>query len=169
MAEQACGVIIADENEQSRAEFKQCIQKTKYTVVAEVTNCDDLIAAYEKKRPELVVMCIALSGHRDRKGEGGQQGLARLLKLQPKPRVVIAHGLDTQYLVVSALKSGAIASVRKPFKPDKTLEALAKGEISRGGAAAVQRGGMRLRKSFMVRFKKASEGFFKFMREAIAD
>jgi DNA-binding NarL/FixJ family response regulator len=164
-----CGILLADAGEASRSEFKQCLKNTKYKVVAEVTNADDLMARYEQLRPELVVMCMSLPGHRDRVEGGGQQAMARIFKLHPKPRVVITHTLDTQYLVVSALKAGAIAAVRKPFKVDKTLEALAKGETSRGGAAAVQRAGVRLRKPLVIKYKKALDGFFTGKREAIAD
>lgn len=163
-----CSILLADPSEVARNEFKLCLKNTKYKVAAEVTNADDVIAVYDQLKPDFIVMSIDLPGHRDRVEGGGQQALGRILKLNPKPRVVITYTLDTQYLVVAALKAGAVAAARKPFKPDKTLEALAKGEMSRGGIEAIQRGSVRLKKPLMVKYKKTTDSFFTNKREAIS-
>jgi DNA-binding NarL/FixJ family response regulator len=163
-------ILLLDPDAGARARFRSLIAGTKYQVIAEATNGDAAVAAYEKTPAHLVVMDISAPGHEQSSGDGGLHILKRLQAHDPKVRVVLTFTVDTQYLVMAGISSGAVSRLRKPFRDTaQVLDALAKAELARDPRDAASAGGVRLKKPLMVRFKKDSDGLLTRMRQVVSE
>jgi DNA-binding NarL/FixJ family response regulator len=151
-----------------RVDFARELADTKYTLVGEAVCGDEAIALIESVSPDIVVMCIATPGHTDQSGGGGLQLLGEFAA-KGMSRIVVTYTVDTSYLVMSALKGGAVARVRKPFRRKDVLEALSIAETGKSGFDAARRRRVRLRIRLPVKYKRASEGFFVRKRHAISE
>ncbi|MBI3099806.1 MAG: response regulator [Planctomycetes bacterium] len=165
----AIRLMLVDGDSNARAAFKSALQGSKFEVVKECVNGDDAVSAYGAVKPEMVCLCLGAPGHAKEAGGGGIQLLARFKQADPQSRVLVLHTVDTQYLVMSAISSGAVGRIRKPYKKEAVLEALMKAEGTRSGRDAVKRTGARLKKALMVYYKKADEGIFTRMRSVLTD
>jgi two-component system chemotaxis response regulator CheY len=162
-------VLLVEPVLTDRETFKSCIKGSVFTVVKECTNGDEAVAAFRALKPDLVVACIITPGHRDRPGDGGINVIKRLLAEDTKAKVVSTFTQDTQYLLMTAIGAGAVNKLRKPFQTGAIMEALGKAELVKSGAQAMKQAGVRLKKSLVVHFKKASDGMLSRMRDVVSD
>jgi DNA-binding NarL/FixJ family response regulator len=147
-----------------REGLRKALAGSRYTVAKEASYGDEGLFALDSVRPDVVVMCINAPGHRDEPGGGGLELVKSFVNHATNPKVIVTHTIDTQYLVMNALRAGAAANARKPFRKDLLLEALGRAETSDGGKEAIRRRKVRLKTSLPVKYKRASDSFFRRMK-----
>lgn len=162
-------ILILEPNKAYRDQFKNVLTGTKYMVVREVEYGEEALALYEQINPSVVVMCLCAPGNKSGTGIGGINLVKKFVELDPGVKIAVTYTSSSKYLVMAALKAGALAQLKKPFTKDGVLHALATALSARSGAEAVKRQSLRLRKSLVVHYKKVDEGFLARMRTVISD
>src|SRR5436190_1579252 len=153
-------IVIGDSSVSDRAAFREALKGTGYDVIAEAANGDALLAAIEAKKPWCVAFDLLLPGHADKPGDGGVKVMKRIRDKFPDMRFLVIHNVQTAQLVMGALSEGAGARVRKPFKRESLLEALAKVGTGQEGTTSVKQAGVRLKKQLPISYKLVTDGFF---------
>ncbi|MBI5368255.1 MAG: PilZ domain-containing protein [Planctomycetes bacterium] len=164
----AMKILLLERDEALRESFKGLLTQTAFGVDRCVANGDEMLEAYTKSPPAAVVIDMNAPGHKDKPGDGGMAHLKRLLDLDANARIAVTYTLENKMLVMNALKAGAIAKIKKPFRREEIIEALA---VCTGKtkSANVNRAGVRLKKSLALKYKKTTDGFFTRMRNGITD
>lgn len=160
-------IFIADRTPADRAALSEALQGSSYEVVGEASTGDEMMEAVELLKPWCVAVDLMLPGHKDRPGDGGVNAIRLLHEKFPKLKILVTHGMETVHLVMGAISAGAGMRVRKPYRKEQVLEALAKLATGQGGEEGVKQLGVRLKKALPVRYKGAAEGFFAKKREAM--
>lgn len=163
----AGSIVIGDASLADRGAFREALKGTGYEVLADVANGDALFQAVEQHRPWCVTFDLLLPGHADRPGDGGVNVMKRIKAKFPATKFLVVHNVQTAQLVMGALSDGAGARVRKPFKHESLIEALAKLGSGQEGTTSVKQVAVRLKKAMTLRYKLASDGFFTKKREAV--
>ena len=102
-------VLIIDDDADSRDALHEMLISLQHVVVAEADNMSAAIDAYQRNRPDLVTLDVAMPD------ADGLTVLEALRKLDPKARVIVISG-QTQRSILDALKkAGALGFVTKPF------------------------------------------------------
>ncbi|MEK7468930.1 MAG: response regulator [Planctomycetota bacterium] len=160
-------IVIGDASLSDRGAFREALKGTGYEVVADAAHGDALAEAAEKHKPWCVAFDLLLPGHADRGGDGGVNVMKRLKQKFPALKFLAVHNVQTAQLVMGALSDGAGARVRKPFKRESLIEALAKLGSGQEGTTSVKQQAVRLRKAMTMKYKLATDGFFTKKREAV--
>ena len=110
-------ILIVDDIPFTRNSLKEIIKKTEFAkVLAEATNGPDAIRLYKELKPDLVIMDILMSDM------GGIKAIEKILKLNKKAVILAVSGFDKPNLEKLALKKGAKAFIKKPYKIDFFLK-----------------------------------------------
>jgi len=160
-------IVIGDASLTDRGLFRESLKGTGYEVVADVANGDALLAEVAKHKPWCVAFDLLLPGHADRPGDGGVKVMKRVKDKFPATKFLALHNVQTAQLVMGALSDGAGARVRKPFKRDALIEALAKMGSGQEGTTSVKQTTVRLKKSLMMKYKLVTDGFFTKKRDGV--
>lgn len=109
-------VLIVDDAAYMRMVLKDILVKAGYEVVAEAQDAKAAFEAYAKHKPDLVTMDIVMLGMT------GIEAVKRIVKQDPKAKVMMVSALGQQSLIVDAIQSGAKGFVIKPFTPEAVLD-----------------------------------------------
>lgn len=159
-------VILLERDPSAWESFKAQLSHTQFTLEKCVGTGDEMLEAYTKINPDAVVVDLNAAGHKDKPGDGGLAHLRRLLELDKNARIAVSYTLENKMLIVNALKSGAQAKIKKPYRREEIMEALGIC-CGKSKTVSIQRTGVRLRKPLMIKFKKATDGFFTRMRSSV--
>ncbi|MBI3269753.1 MAG: response regulator [Planctomycetes bacterium] len=165
----AIKILLLETNEALRESFQAQLTQTQYVLDKCVGTGDEMLEGYAKSSPAVVVLDLNAPGHKDKPGDGGFAHLKRLLELDANARIVVTYTVENKMHVMNALKSGALGKIKKPFRRDEILEALALCTGKTKTASNIQRAGVRLKKRLTVKFKKVTDGFFTRMRSAVSE
>ena len=105
----AIKALIVDDNEAARQLVRNLWETLGYQVAAEADNLKSAVEAYQKLRPGLVFLDLALE-HED-----GLTILKGLLKIDAAAKVIVVSANSQDSMVQHLLKSGATAFLAKPF------------------------------------------------------
>lgn len=165
----ATTIVVGDTAVSERGAFREALKGTAYEVVADAAHGDALLEAVAKHRPWCVAFDLVLPGHAGQPGDGGVKVMKRIKAKFPDTKFLAIHNVQTASLVMSALSEGAGARVRKPFKRESLLEALAKLASGQEGTTSVKQAAVRLKKALPVRYKLSTDGFFTKKRDALTN
>jgi two-component system chemotaxis response regulator CheY len=102
---------VIDDSAIMRAQIKRVLLGAGFSVVAESATADDLLATYERHRPDLVTLDIVMPG-RD-----GAAAAAELLSHHPEATIVMCSSVTTRDKIVACQKAGVSHYLLKPFDP----------------------------------------------------
>lgn len=114
----AVRVLVVDDLPMMRAAIRKALSGDGFAVVAEAENGRDGVLAYAEKRPDVVLLDIAMPVM------DGITALDRLLTVDPAARVVMCSALGEQEMVMQALRRGAREFVVKPFTTERLVSAV---------------------------------------------
>ena len=104
--------VLADDHDLVRSGLKLLLEMMPgVKVVSEARNGDDLLAAVDRDKPDLVVTDISMPGM------DGLAALARLRALAVPPRVLVVSMHDSPDFIRRALKLGAAGYLMKEGSP----------------------------------------------------
>lgn len=112
-------VLLADDHAMVRAGFRRLLEASgEIAVAAEASNGEECLRAYADRRPEVVVMDIAMPGM------DGLETLRRLLAREPQARVLFLSFHEEPVFAERALEEGAFGYVCKSAAPEQLLRAI---------------------------------------------
>ncbi len=104
--------IIVDDSPIMRSQLRRVLTGAGFTISAEASTADQLIALYEQHRPDLISLDIVMPG-RD-----GSVAAAELLAAHPEAVVVMCTSLTTREKIVACQRAGVAYYLLKPFNPE---------------------------------------------------
>lgn len=111
-------VLIVDDSRFIFEEMKQMLRDTDFEASGYCVRGEEVIAAYENTKPDVVCMDIILPGI------DGIEATERLLRQYPDANIVVVSSLAYEETEAKAKEVGAKAFVFKPFTRDMILSAL---------------------------------------------
>jgi DNA-binding NarL/FixJ family response regulator len=121
------GVLLVDDMADLRFMLRLNLEGSgQFHVVGEATNGVEAIELARERRPELVLLDIAMPV------KDGMEALPEILVASPESRVVILSSFGEQRYGAKALELGAVAYVEKTLAPDALVARLI--DLMAGGA-----------------------------------
>jgi len=121
-------VLLADDNDFVLQALDDLLTGTGHLeVVALCRDGDEVVAAAERTRPDVVVLDLAMSR------VGGLEATRRLLTVQPWARIIILTAGQTPAAIDEARRLGACGYLLKAEDPEQLLRAVQ--EVASGGTA----------------------------------
>lgn len=112
-------IVLADDHDLVRSGIKALlVQIPGVTVVAEARDGNELIAAVERSKPDIVMTDISMPGM------DGLSAVAQLHAQHPQVRLVIVSTHDTVDFIKRAVANGACAYLTKDASPFELEQAL---------------------------------------------
>lgn len=112
-------VMLVDDHAVVRAGYRMLLEiQGGYSVVSEVETGEAAITAYEKTRPEIVIMDINLPGG------SGIEATRKILALDPKAKILIFSIHAESIYLSRALDAGASGYLCKSSSPGQMIEAV---------------------------------------------
>ena len=113
-------ILIADDALFTRIMLRNILSQNGFNAVIEAETGTEAIWAYERWKPDLVIMDIEMPEM------CGMTAVTNILSLDPKAKIVICSALGERQLMVEALEQGVLDFITKPFQPDKVMDVVNK-------------------------------------------
>jgi len=121
-------ILIVDDALFTRMMLRNILSDNGFNAVVEAETGNEAIWAYERWKPDLVIMDINMPEM------DGITALKNILRMDPGARIIICSALGERQLMVEALEEGVIDFITKPFQPNKVLEVIKKALPKTGSA-----------------------------------
>jgi len=121
--------IIVDDSPIMRAQLRRAVSDAGFTIAVEVGTANELLALYEKHRPDLITLDIVMPG------KDGASAAAELLGKHPQAVVVMCTSLASRDKILACQKAGVRYFLLKPFDPVNATTVF-RGILARPRAAA---------------------------------
>ncbi len=115
-------VLLVDDEEFVRDLGKRILERSGYTVLT-ASNGEEALDLYNKGRDKISLVILDLIMPE----MGGKQCLEKLLKIDPKVRVLIASGFAASGQTNEAIEAGARGFIGKPFNMKGMLQSIREG------------------------------------------
>jgi two-component system chemotaxis response regulator CheY len=119
--------VVVDDSPIMRVQLRNLLAQAGCNVVGEGASGDDVVALYERHRPDLVTLDIVMPG------QDGVTAATALLARHPDAKVVMCTSLTTREKVVACQKAGVSHYLLKPFVPERAI-AVFRHVLARGAA-----------------------------------
>ena len=113
-------ILIADDALFTRMMLRNILSEHGYNAVVEAETGAEAIWAYERWKPDLVIMDINMPEM------DGLTAVKNILGVDPEAKIVICSALGERQLMLEALEQGVRDFITKPFQPDKVIEVVRK-------------------------------------------
>lgn len=105
--------IVIDDSPIMRAQLKRVLVSTGFTIVAEASSSAEIVALYERHRPDLITLDIVMPG-RD-----GATAAGELLGRYPEAAIVMCTSVTSRDKILACQKAGVTHYLLKPFEPER--------------------------------------------------
>lgn len=112
-------VLIVDDSDVLREMLRCTLEMLGHEVVGDAATGEEAFAAYDKLRPDLVMLDLVLPGI------DGLEVLRRLRAKDPRAQVILFTGNNTEGLAKQVREAGGVCVMEKPFSPDAFNQAAA--------------------------------------------
>jgi len=116
----AATILIADDALFTRMMLRNILAENGYNAVVEAETGAEAIWAYDRWKPDLVIMDINMPEM------DGMAAAKSILGTDPQARIIICSALGERQLMLEALEQGVKDFITKPFQPDKVIEVIRK-------------------------------------------
>ncbi len=111
-------ILIIDDLPFMRKVIREILEGTRLFRIEEAENGLEGLHRYREVKPDLVLLDIVMPVL------DGISTLERLVKMDPKARVIMCSALGQEELIVHAIRLGAKDFVVKPFHPNRLVTAV---------------------------------------------
>jgi two-component system, chemotaxis family, chemotaxis protein CheY len=111
-------ILIADDALFTRMMLRNILTDNGYHAIVEAETGTEAIWAYERWKPDLVIMDINMPEM------DGMAAAKSILMTDPEAKIVICSALGEKQLILEALERGVIDFITKPFQPDKVMDVI---------------------------------------------
>lgn len=105
--------IVIDDSPIMRAQLKRVLVGAGFTIAAEAGAANDLLALYERHRPDLITLDIVMPG-RD-----GAAAAGELLGRFPEAAIVMCTSVTSRDKILACQKAGVTHYLLKPFELER--------------------------------------------------
>ena len=109
-------VLIVDDIPFVRKTLSEIFTQAHYQVVGEAATGIDGIQQYQKLKPDLVTMDIVMPEM------SGIEATRKIIKINPRAKVVIISAMGQEQLVMEAINVGAADYILKPFTTQEVIK-----------------------------------------------
>ncbi|MBA3461516.1 MAG: response regulator [Deltaproteobacteria bacterium] len=124
--------IIVDDSPIMRIQLRNLLGQAGCLVVGEAASGDEVLALYEKHKPDLITLDIVMPG------KDGVTAATELLSKHPRAVVIMCTSLTTREKVLACQRVGVSHYLLKPFQAERAVavfrHVLSRGEAPRVGA-----------------------------------
>lgn len=113
-------ILLVDDANIIKLMLRKILVEGGYEIAGEASTGEEAVKKYTELRPDLVTMDITMHGM------GGINALKQIRAIDPNAKVIMCSAMGQKYLIMEAVKAGAVNFIMKPFEPDKVLEAVAR-------------------------------------------
>lgn len=113
-------ILIADDALFTRMMLRNILSENGYTAVVEAETGTEAIWAYNRWRPDLVIMDINMPEM------DGMTAIRNILAMDPQARIIVCSAMGEKHLMMEALEVGVKDFITKPFQPAKVMEVVRK-------------------------------------------
>ncbi|MDX1961493.1 MAG: response regulator [Leptospiraceae bacterium] len=113
-------LLIVDDSTIMRIAIQKILSDKEIEIVGQANNGRDAIELFKSTNPDFVTMDITMPEM------DGLTCLEAILKLKPEVKVLVVTALNSEAILLQALKKGAKGFLNKPFTPDKLRDAFTK-------------------------------------------
>ncbi len=109
-------ILIADDALFTRMLLRNILSEHGFTAIVEAETGAEAIWAYERWKPDLVIMDINMPEM------DGMTAVRNILALDPRASIIICSALGEKQLMMEALEAGVKDFITKPFQAPKVME-----------------------------------------------
>jgi two-component system chemotaxis response regulator CheY len=113
-------IIIADDAGFMRRMLINILTQGGFEVVGEAENGVQAVELYKQLKPDAITMDITMPEM------DGITALKEIIAFDSNAKVVMCSAMGQQFMVVEAIKLGAVDFVEKPFQTEQVVKALHK-------------------------------------------
>ncbi|MDF2890000.1 MAG: chemotaxis response regulator [Clostridia bacterium] len=113
-------IIIADDAGFMRRMLINILSQGGFEVVGEAENGVQAVELYKQLKPDAITMDITMPEM------DGITALKEIIAYDSNAKVVMCSAMGQQFMVVEAIKLGAVDFVEKPFQTEQVVKALHK-------------------------------------------
>lgn len=113
-------ILIIDDAAYMRLAIKTILSNNGFDVAGEAENGMIGLLKYTEYKPDVVTLDITMPGL------DGIETLKKILKYDPKAKVIIVSAMGKESLVKEAIMNGAKTFIVKPFNDDQLVQTVAK-------------------------------------------
>jgi two-component system chemotaxis response regulator CheY len=113
-----CRVLIVDDFALARKVIRNVVEEYGYSVVDEVSNGEEAIAAYDALKPELVIMDITMPKM------DGIDAAANIMEKYNDARIIMCSAMSQAPIILESIKVGARDFITKPISNFRLIQAL---------------------------------------------
>ncbi|MDL2298974.1 response regulator [Synergistaceae bacterium OttesenSCG-928-D05] len=111
-------ILIAEDSAHTRMILKDLLLRSGYDVVGEAENGQEAVEMYDKLKPDIVTLDLAMPLM------NGIEALKAIKGKHPKAKVVMAGALGQEMQVIEAMRAGADDFFIKPMQAQRVVEVL---------------------------------------------
>lgn len=111
-------ILLVDDANIIKLMLRKILVEGGYEIAGEASTGEEAVKKYAELQPDLVTMDITMNGM------GGISALKEIRAIDPNAKVIMCSAMGQKYLIMEAIKAGAVNFIMKPFEPDKVLEAV---------------------------------------------
>ena len=115
-----CTVMIVDDSHFMRETLRSILEVNGYTVIAEASDGIEAVRKYTELKPQITIMDIMMPN------KGGIEATEEILSFDKSAIILMSSTLGYEELIQSALKSGAMDVIFKPYKLNEIQEVIDK-------------------------------------------
>lgn len=113
-------ILVADDAAFMRMMIRNALTKNGYPNIVEAADGDSACEAYEKEKPDLVLLDITMPN------KNGIDVLKDIKENDPAAKVIMCSAMGQELIVVDAIRFGALDFIVKPFKEDSFIQTVRK-------------------------------------------
>ena len=113
-------IIIADDAGFMRRMLRNILSQAGFEVIEEAENGVKAVELYKQLKPDAIIMDITMPEM------DGLTALKEIISYDSNAKVIICSAMGQQFMVVEAIKLGAVDFVEKPFEAEQIVKALRK-------------------------------------------
>jgi two-component system chemotaxis response regulator CheY len=111
-------ILLVDDANIIKLMLRKILVEGGYEIAGEASTGEEAVKKYRELHPDLVTMDITMHGM------GGINALKAIREMDPNAKVIMCSAMGQKYLIMEAIKAGAVNFIMKPFEPEKVLEAV---------------------------------------------
>ena len=158
----ATRVMIVETDPEMKAALARILKASPHAMAAEVTGPEGAMALYSKTRPDVVITRLVFPPAEGKPRMGGIELMKLLKTIDENVKVVVSHDIKTRYLVMNAMRAGAAARIKRPYKYQAVMRAIGNVISSESSGATL----VRLQKPLQVKYRLARKWFGRSQRPA---
>jgi two-component system, chemotaxis family, chemotaxis protein CheY len=109
-------IMIVDDSDSIRMVLKDILEIGKHELVAEASNGEDAIKEFIEKKPDLMLLDMAMPK------KDGLSALKEIISVRPDAKIIMITASDNLHTMKECISAGALAYILKPFNFQDVLK-----------------------------------------------